>query len=183
MNLLQSILEASGGTVVKQIANDFALSDSQTQSAIGQLLPALSRGLQNNMGSPQGLQGLLGALNSGKHQQYVEKQGSFLNKDTISDGNGILGHVLGSKDASRNVAGHAAKSTGIDAGILKKMLPVLATLAMGTLSKQAAQGQALNNPADSPQASAGMSMLTSFLDADKDGSVVDDVIGLAKRFF
>jgi hypothetical protein len=48
-----------------------------------------------------------------------------------ADGNGILGHILGSKDVSRQVAAQASARTGIGADVLKKMLPLVATLAMG----------------------------------------------------
>ena len=38
----------------------------------------------------------------------------------VADGNGILGHLLGIKDASRAVANNASQQTGIGAGLLKK---------------------------------------------------------------
>ncbi len=43
----------------------------------------------------------------------------------VSDGNNILGHILGSKDVSRAVADRASANTGIDSGMLKQMLPCL----------------------------------------------------------
>ena len=48
----------------------------------------------------------------------------------------MLGHILGSKDASRQLASEAAARTGLDVGILKKMLPAIAAMLMGGLSKQ-----------------------------------------------
>ena len=95
-------------------------------------------------------------------------------EETVADGNGILGHILGSKDASRAVAAQAAAQTGIGADVLKKLLPIAATLVMGSLAKQQ-PGQPTN------RASAGgtdlFSMLTPMLDQNRDGSIVDDVIG------
>ena len=49
------------------------------------------------------------------------------------------GHLLGSKDLSRSVATHAAQKTGLTDGLLKKMLPIVATMLMGSLSKQSKQ--------------------------------------------
>ena len=65
--------------------------------------------------------------------------------------------------------------------MLKKMLPVVAAMAMGALSKQRSGGnvQTLNN---APAQEGLMGMLGQFLDADKDGSVVDDVLGMASKF-
>jgi hypothetical protein len=42
-----------------------------------------------------------------------------------------LGHILGSKDVSRQVAAQASTRTGISELVLKQMLPAVATLAMG----------------------------------------------------
>jgi hypothetical protein len=46
--------------------------------------------------------------------------------------------VLGSKDASRQVASQASAQTGLGADLLKQMLPVVAAMAMGALSKHTA---------------------------------------------
>jgi hypothetical protein len=52
---------------------------------------------------------------------------------------------------------------------------------MGSLAKSDVAGDARQGQA-SPQGSAG-TLLASFLDADKDGSVLDDIVGLAGRLF
>ena len=88
---------------------------------------------------------------------------------TRSDGNKILGHLLGSKDVSRNVAAHAAESAGIDASTIKKALPMLASLVMGAMSKK----DVASNPG----------VLGNLIDKDGDGVGLDDVLGLARKFF
>ena len=42
---------------------------------------------------------------------------------------------------SRQVAATAEKDTGIDAGLIKKALPLVATLAMGAMSKKSEAGR------------------------------------------
>ncbi|MEM8636431.1 MAG: DUF937 domain-containing protein, partial [Pseudomonadota bacterium] len=44
--------------------------------------------------------------------------------------------LLGSKDMSRQVAAQASQRSGVDNGIMKQMLPLVAAMAMGSLSKQ-----------------------------------------------
>jgi Carboxypeptidase regulatory-like domain/Bacterial protein of unknown function (DUF937) len=51
---------------------------------------------------------------------------------------GILGHIFGSKDVSRQVASRASAQTGISESVLKGMLPVVAAMAMGAMSKRMA---------------------------------------------
>jgi len=185
MNLLDMVLNAQNGGMVNQLAKNFGLGSNDAKNAIGQLLPSLSRGIQNNISKPGGLESLLGALQKGNHQQYIDSPDSLNRSNTVTDGNNILGHILGSKDVSRNVAGHASQKTGLDAGILKKMMPLIATMAMGAMGKQASGGGALSQLASGgrQQSSSLLGGLSSFLDADKDGSVADDLLNLAKKFF
>ena len=182
MNLLETILQAGDGKLVDQMANQFGLDKQQANGAIGALLPALTKGMSKGGASGGGLDSLIGALQKGNHSRYLDDLSSLSLDDTANDGNSILGHIFGSKDVSRNVAAHAAESSGVDSSILKKMLPVLAAAAMGAMSKKVGGADGLSGLTGG-DSSAGSSLISSFLDADGDGSVVDDVLGMAKRFF
>ena len=177
MNLLDSILNAGGGRSVSELAGQFGLRDDQAKSAVETLLPALAGGLQRNV-SQGGLNSLLEALSKGQHQRYLDNP-STLQADAVrQDGDGILGHVLGNKDVSRRVAAQASQRTGISESVLKQMLPVVAALAMGALSKGVSQS------GNSPAAGGNiLSMLTPLLDRDGDGSVVNDILGSVSGFF
>lgn len=182
--LLEMILKSQNGAAVEQLARNFGVSGQDATRAIAGMLPGLSRGVQSSVSSPQGLEALSKALGQGRHQQYLDRPDSLGDQSTIQDGNNILGHILGSKDASRQLAGEAAASTGLDAGILKKMLPAVAAMLMGGLSKQEASTGALRQASTGAADSSAIgAMLTSFLDADKDGSVADDLLGMAKKLF
>ncbi len=183
MNLLETIIQSQGGGALRGLAQNFGVDENQAQSALKHLLPALSSGLKNNVASQGGLEGLLGALSKGNHQQYLEKPDMLGRAETVSDGNAILGHLLGSKDVSRRVAGAAAQQTGLSTDLLKKMLPVVASMAMGALSQNTArQGIQRTSAAASPAGDL-MGLLGPMLDADGDGSVADDLLGMAGKFF
>ena len=182
MNLMDMVLNAQNGESVRQLGKNFGLAENDTQEAVRQLMPALSRGVKRNIVSEDGLNSLLAALGSGRHQRYIDRPEELGRGDAQIDGNNILGHILGSKEVSRKVAGAASGKTGIDIGLLKKMLPMIATMAMGALSKQSAS-QGMTNAPGGGQSSGAMDMLSSFLDADKDGSALDDLLGMAGKFF
>ncbi len=196
MNILNEILNAQGGDVVNQLGKQFGLDRNQTQQAIGQLLPGLTRGLRNNMASEEGLGSLLTALSRDNHSRYMDDPAALDDESAVRDGNNILGHILGSKQRSRDIAQEAAQSTGLDLGILKKMLPMVAGVMMGSLNKQASATGMLNQMSADSGALGGMLSqlagtgansplggLAQFLDLDGDGSVADDLMGLAKKFF
>jgi uncharacterized protein YidB (DUF937 family) len=101
MNLLEMILNFQNGGAVRQLAQNFGLEQDQAASAIANLVPALSSGLMRNMSTGDGLQNLLGALGNGQHQRYLDDISTLGQPEAVADGNGILSHVLGSKDVSR----------------------------------------------------------------------------------
>lgn len=183
MGMLDELLNSQNAAVLQQLAKNFGVSENDAKNAVSSVLPALSRGVRNNASAPDGLGSLMNALNKGNHQQYLEHPESLGRQETIADGNAILGHLLGSKDVSRNVATHASGESGLDAGLLKKMLPAIAALAMGSLSKQASSVGVTNRPGSGQNQADIFGQLTSLLDADKDGSVLDDVLGVAGKFF
>lgn len=135
MNMMDMIMQAAGGQTAQAAGTQFGLNPQQSQQAIGALLPAISSAMKRNTASPQGLAGLLGALDNGNHGQYLENP-QALQQNAQTEGNAILGHLFGSKEVSREVASRASAQTGIGPDVLKKMLPMVAMMAMGGLSKQ-----------------------------------------------
>ena len=228
MNMMDMIMQAAGGQAPQQIGQQFGLNQQQSQSAISALLPAISTAMKQNTSNPQGLAGLLGALQNGSHDQYLDNPAQLNQPQATTEGNAILGHLFGSKDVSRAVAGHAAQKSGVGADVLKKMLTMVAMMAMGSLGKQtrgagmfsqAAGGgmqgmiaqmamQQLTGGASKgglggllggllgggarrqqaqmqQQASSahqqGLGMLGNMLDADGDGSSMDDILGMLMK--
>jgi hypothetical protein len=211
VNMFDMIKGAAGGMVMKQVAQQFGLNGAQAEGAIRALLPAVSGGLKRNTAQEGGLQGLMGALQGVHHDRYLDDPAELTKPETVQDGNAILGHLLGSKDMSRQVASHAAQKTGLDTGILKKMLPMVAAMAMGSLSKQAKQPSvsdalmgalsgggaqsagggglagmvgSLLGGGQKPQAQSSginLGMLGGLLDADGDGNPMDDILNMVMK--
>lgn len=181
MDLLNALKGAAGSGGLQQLGSQFGLDTADVEKVLGGVLPALGGGLQRNTASAGGLESLLGALQKGGHQRYVEEPAMATSPAGIADGNNILGHILGSKDVSRNVAAKAAAQSGVSQDLIKQMLPMVATLLMGTLSKQTGGGRQAQALADG--GGDLQSMLGSMLDRDGDGSAMDDVLDMAKKFF
>ncbi len=136
MSLIATIAKVGGPAIVSQVAKQFGLNSSTATKAISMMLPSLVGGLKRNLGKTEGVNELLGALAGGEHFQYVDDPEVLALAGTTEDGNGILGHVLKNKDASRAVAETVAGSLNIDSAVAKKLLPQIAAVAMGGLAKQ-----------------------------------------------
>jgi hypothetical protein len=187
VNVIEALLGDQAGGAVEQLGRQFGLDPSQTSSALGALLPAVAAGFQRNASSQDGLGALLGALGGGQHGRYLDDLQSLGRPATVDDGNGILGHIFGSKEVSRQVAQRASAQSGVGADLLKQMLPVVAAMMMGAMAKKqagAGLGQGGLGAALGSQGGGGgiLDMLTPMLDGNRDGSAVDDIIGMIGKF-
>ena len=175
-NLLDLLLGDGNRGALDEVSRRFDLDERQTRAAVEELIPALSRGLEKNaQQDPKGMDELLEALRTGRHERYVERPTTLGAPETEEDGKSILGHIFGNKETSREVADRASERSGVSAAILRKMLPVLASVVMGSLSKQVLGGDRTASRADQG------GLLGSLLDGDGDGSIWDDVLGMAAR--
>jgi hypothetical protein len=94
----------------------------------------------------------------------------------------ILGHVLGSKDVSRQVAAQAGAQTGLGPEVMKRMLPLVATLVMGAMSRYVTTGGA-SSMTSAAGAGGLLDLLGGALDQNRDGSILDDIGGMIGRTF
>ena len=172
MDLLKVLMNAAGSRDLAKLGEQFGLDSSSVGKVMEQVVPALGNGLANNTKAPGGLESLLGALQKGDHQDLMGKVASARDPAVVREGNSILGHIFGSKEVSRKVASKAASESGVGSDIIKKMLPMLATMVMGALSKETAGGQK----------SESGGLLGSLLGGGSDGGL-NDILNMAKKFF
>ncbi|MDX8439439.1 DUF937 domain-containing protein [Mesorhizobium australafricanum] len=135
-SLFDIFTQAQNGAGMQALAQQYGLSMQQTQAAVQALLPAFSQGLQRNTADPYGMGAFMTAMASGQHAKYFEDATRAFSPQGIDEGNGILGHLFGSKDLSRAVASQAAQATGLSQQVLQQMLPAMASMMMGGLFKQ-----------------------------------------------
>ena len=162
MDLLDLIASAHGGRGLDSIGGQFGLDQRQTLAAIEQLAPAVAAGLRRNINDPRGMLALVNALQNGSHDRYLDDPDTVRFDQVSNDGNRILGHVFGSKDVSRGVAMHAAGQTGIGGAILKQLLPIIASMVLGALTRKMGGGRA---PAPQPRGGGGL------------GDILGDILG------
>ena len=193
---LTSILKQSGA--IGAIAQQLGVNEQMAEIGAAALLPSILGGFKKTaQAQPSGLDGLGGLLGQlgggGLFDSVVAPEPT-----PVDQGNDILGQIFGSKDVSRNVAGHAAAQTGIDPAMLKKMLPILAMLVAGYMAKQSGGGAQTDEAAGGlgglggllggllggggqAAGSAGAGGLGSLLDMNGDGNPLDDIIGMAGK--
>ncbi len=177
-----------GQMLVDGVGSQLGVGKDKAGTAIQSALPLILGAMKNNVSSPEGASGLLKALDN-HDGGILDKIGDVLggdriDDDVLQDGSGILRHVFGGKE--ENVAHAVSKSSGIDLGSAMNILKVAAPLIMGYLGKEKkAQGVADTNDLGGllenvlgGDTQEHQSLVNRLLDADGDGSVIDDVAGM-----
>lgn len=191
---VSDLLAQMGG--IQSMARDLGVSEAQARQGAEALLPAILGGFKKQaQAQPTGLEGLgglLGQLGGGSLLDNVLSP----EPTDVRRGDDVLGQIFGSRDVSRTVAADASHRTGLDPGLLKKMLPILAMLVAGYMARQ--KGGAAPGPADrglggllggllgGGQAPAGGGTsqaggLASMLDLNGDGNALDDILRLGGK--
>ena len=186
LDLLNSDL---GKTIISGVAGSTGTEQNKTSSVLTMALPVLMKAMERNSQSKEGAEGLMGALN-GKHDgSILDNLGDLfkggVDDEVKTDGSKILGHILGSKQ--QGVEQVIGQKAGIDSSSVGNILKVAAPILMGILGKQSREKQ-VSSQNDLGGLLGGLlggssnqkeqSFLEQILDADGDGSVIDDVAGM-----
>lgn len=124
------------------IGRQFGLNEEQTRAAMEALAPVVAAGVRRNAQSPEGLQDILSSVLTGNRARVLEDENAIQFDNAKSSGDEILGQIFGSKDTSREVAQQLSATSGIGASILKKLLPIVASVVMGQVAKKMGGGGA-----------------------------------------
>ncbi|GMR24314.1 MAG: hypothetical protein BMS9Abin37_2843 [Acidobacteriota bacterium] len=198
-DLMSMLSQALGGSTVSQIAGQIGADESQTSSAINAALPILLGALDRNTDQPGGAESLFGALTRDHDGGILDDIGGFLGGafggSQAAAGTAILGNILGGKQ--RSVETGLSRASGLDMGMIAKLLPILAPIVMGVIGRLSRQQKLdangvsgyLTRERERAQKTQpdGMAVLGNLLDSNNDGQVVDDIVklggGLLGSFF
>ncbi len=186
MSLVNVLMEQLSGGTTRQIGQQLGVDEGAASKAIAGALPMVLGGLARNAQKQGGADALLGALDRDHDGSVLDDVAGFLGKGAGSQGDGILGHVFGSRRSA--VESTLGQASGLDSGKAGQLMAMLAPIVMGALAKQKqsqgldASGLAamLGQERQSAGGGAGqaMDMVSSLLDRDGDGDIKDDVAKL-----
>ena len=174
-----------GAELISGVARETGQSKDKTADVLGMALPLLMGAMKKNVQSPQGAEGLINALSSKHTGGILDNLSGFfgggVDPQIKEDGAGILGHVLGSNQPA--VENELSNRSGISPAAIAEILKIAAPVIMGFLGRQRAQnnisnGSDLNTMLGSllgGQPRQNQDLITSLIDSDGDGSVLDDV--------
>ncbi len=189
--LTQQLLQQLSGDGLAQISRQIGADEQATGSALSAAMPLLVAALANNASKPAGAQALQQALAKDHDGSIFNDLPGFLSNPQAANGVGILGHIFGGQQTG--VTQGLAQGTGLNSDQVGQLLQIAAPLLMGALGQQQQQ-QGFDTNALSAflggqqqlaqQSNPGvMSILNNLLDMDRDGSALDDILGMVGKLF
>ena len=190
---LEALLGLLQGQDLGQLTEQVGGNEGQVKNGVMAALPAMLTALSKNTGTEKGAQELNNALETKHDGSILNNLSGYLSNPDLKDGAGILNHLFGSQTS--NVANAVSQSSGLDSNGSMKMLLMLAPVLMGMLGQQKKQNNLdaegignltsmlASNFGSEAGASGIMEAVTNLLDANKDGNVMDDIMGMVGKLF
>jgi hypothetical protein len=164
-NFIDEFMKNYGGEVTSQMSSNFNVDQGTVQKLIPQLAPLILSGLKRQKDTQGGDERVNHILNKYGDSSVLDNIKDLISsKANAPSVDANLGGLLGSNGGVQ-AAQTLAKSLNIDASTIMKMIPALSPVILGALSKKR------------DTSGAGLLGIGSMLDADHDGSIIDDVAG------
>ncbi len=186
--LLDLLNSPIGKQVISGVAGQTGQEENKTADVLSMAMPLLLGAMKKNVASPGGAEGLMNALSSKHDGSILDNLGGLfgggVDQNVMDDGAGILGHVFGNRQT--NVENALSQKSGMDSGAISSILKIAAPIVMGYLGRQTSQ-QHVSDASGMNSLLGGLlggqpqqnqSLITTLLDADGDGSILDDVAGM-----
>ena len=190
---LEALLGLLQGQDLGNLASQVGGNEGEVKNGVMAALPAMLAALGKNAGTEKGAEELNNALENKHDGSILDNLSGYLSNPDLKDGAGILNHLFGNQTS--NVANAVSQSSGLDTNGSMKMLQMLAPILMGMLGQQKKQNNLdaegignltsmlASNFGSEAGASGIMEAVTNLLDANKDGNVMDDIMGMVGKFF
>ena len=186
MSGIQDLLSSSiGSDLIRGLANETGQAEDKTAEVLAMAMPTMLGAMKKNVRSPEGAEGLMNALSSRHTGDILENlSGVFeggVDENLRNEGAGILGHLFGSNQSA--VENSLSQRSGMNPAAISQMIQMAAPIIMGIIGRQRMQSKVSDaGGLDSllggllgGQSKSDLGALSSLLDADGDGSFLDDV--------
>ena len=174
MDILKLLSSNSSG-MIDAMSQKSGLGTNDVEAVISKIAPIFMQRANENFKSDADSSNFLEMI----RRSNLDKMTDAPQNISVAEGNELLGVLTGSKENSNALASDVGSQLGISADSIKTLLPMIAPMIAGMLNNQLKA----SNLQDSADSGSMMSMLTQFLDQNKDGSIVDDIFRIADNFF
>jgi hypothetical protein len=161
-NIMKEFLSSLGPEVSGQLSANLGIEKSAVQQMLPEIAPMILGGLKRQKDNYGGQERVDHILDKYGNADVLDDIGDFFSSQVQNqDADPRLGGLLG--DSGMQATNMLSKQFNLDGSTAMKIIPMLAPIILGFLTKTRDQG------------GAGSSGISAMLDRDGDGSILDDV--------
>jgi len=200
MSIMKLLQQAQGGQGISQLAQQFGLDQSTAEKLTGMLAPAIGSAAKQRAQQGEATK-VLESLRGEGQANLFDNPAEAASTGGQAQGMDFLQNILGGQEEAQGLAQEAAGRAGVDSSTVSQFLPALAAMVQGGMQKNmpdtAIDGMESSLAGGSEGAGGGLmgmvggllggnkggdsggglGPLMQMLDADGDGSPLDDILG------
>ena len=134
-NLYEILRNAQGGQAIDNLAAQFNITAEEADAAVKAIVPALSEGFLKQTSQPLGFGSFVGALRESQHLAAFTDPAAAQTAATAQKGGEMMSQVFGPHSAPEEIVLRASSAAGISPDTFTQMLPVIASMIFGGLTK------------------------------------------------
>jgi hypothetical protein len=135
VSLYDVIRSAGGGEIVGALARQAGVSRDQAERALRVLLPGLGRAIRRTAESRTGAPAVHAAMRDERYARHLEEPEALREPGAVADGERVLLEILDDGQRAELVR-DAAAAIDADEERARRLLPMVASLAMAALGRQ-----------------------------------------------
>lgn len=194
MDISELLNSSTGQSLIRSISDKLGINEKEASGVVSTAIPAILAGMTKNAQTAEGAESLNRAIESKHDGSLLDNLSNILQGQTQelqNDGDGILGHVFGSKRTA--VEQTLSKKTGVSSGKIGPLLALLAPIVMAYLGKEKRKtstgagglgdllGGLLGSGSQGRSGGGIMDLISGTLDKDGDGDVIDDIFDMFSK--
>lgn len=176
MDLLNTLLNSGNGELINQIANQINADGDSAKGMTGLISAELIKQIREKIAGEEDSSELEKVIEENRYEELVDNPDKIQDETIKNEGFGLLDLIGGSNNSTDDIVENVAKKTGFDTSLIQNLIPILLPVVIGAISKG-------KNDISSNSNSTNQNPIIAMLDMDNDGSVVDDLFNMARKFF
>jgi hypothetical protein len=188
--MLEELSGLLQGDTLNSIASAVGADPASVTKGLSAAIPALIGALATQSKTPEGAAGMFDTISKNFDGNLLNNLGSLTSNPLVANGLPFLQGILG--DSQGATEDKIAKASGLNAGIIGRLLPILAPIVLSYVGKMIKTngmnatdltGFMSDQQGFARAAAPGLLGWLENIDANDDGSVLDDLGRLAGRLF
>ncbi|MBU2581380.1 MAG: DUF937 domain-containing protein [Alphaproteobacteria bacterium] len=146
------LIANQGLQLLESVGRDYLSSSAEAEKAAEVLLPVISAAIKKQTASKQDLIDFLDKADDATLERYLNAASTVDASSVVSEGESVLSNILNIAGDRSGLIARIASNSNLPAMAISRLLPVVATLAVGAITKSVTQEekarirQSLNSP-------------------------------------